>query len=160
MKNFLIVIALSLFAFGNQGCIKDAVNTPCTDESPQDEQAAILAYANAKGYTVTAHPSGMYYQVTNPGSGAIPLDNSRVFIEYTGRLISSDAIFDQQTNSANTGWPLNTLIEGWRVGLPLIAVGGTIRLIIPSSMAYGCRGFGQIPGDAVLFFEIKLVAIQ
>jgi FKBP-type peptidyl-prolyl cis-trans isomerase FkpA len=98
------------------------------------------------------------YQIVDTGTGATPNLNSKVYITYTGTLLNG-SVFDQQSNSALTGWPLNQLIEGWRVGLPLIKVGGEIKLIVPSSMAYGCTGYGGIPANAVLYFDIHLVNV-
>jgi FKBP-type peptidyl-prolyl cis-trans isomerase FkpA len=141
------------------GCIKGS-NTVCTNKSAQSEAAVMEAYAAAQGYSVSSHPSGLYYQVVNPGSGAIPMATSKVFIKYTGRLVSSNAIFDQRTDHTKTGWAMEGLIPGLQIGLPQIAEGGTIRLIVPSELAYGCRGVGSIPGDAPIFFEIELVDVQ
>ena len=127
---------------------------------PCGEKADMLAYASAQGYSMTLHPNGMYYQVVEPGSGAKALSTSKIFVKYTGRLISSNAIFDQQNNQEQTGWVLGSLIPGWQAGIPLIAIGGKLRLIVPSSLAYGCRPYASLPGNAVLFFEIELVRIE
>ena len=160
MKRILIVILVAALVSGTTGCIKGSTATNCTNKTPESEEAAILAYASAHGYTMSRHPSGMYYQVVNPGNGAIALPTSRIFVRYQGRLISSDAIFDEQLNHSLTGWVLETLIPAWQLGVTLIAVGGTVRLIVPSSLAYGCRPYRTLPGNAVLFFEIELVEIQ
>jgi FKBP-type peptidyl-prolyl cis-trans isomerase len=160
MRNNFVIIIFSAFVFIFSGCLKGSNPAPCTNKTPQSEAAAIQAYATAKGYNMSAHSSGLYYQIVDPGAGAVPLPSSKVFVTYIGRLISSDAVFDQQNNSTLTGWVLETLIPGWQFGLPLIAEGGTIRLIVPSALAYGCNGRAVIPGDAVLFFEIELVDVQ
>jgi FKBP-type peptidyl-prolyl cis-trans isomerase FkpA len=160
MKRLFLAILLGTLIVSGAGCVKGTQVTPCTNKTPESEEAAILAYAASKNYNVLRHPSGMYYEVVQPGNGAIPLPTSRVYVTYTGRLISSDAIFDSQTNHTLTGWVLETLIPGWQLGLPIIAVGGKIRLIVPSSLAYGCRPYQTLPGDAVLFFEIDLVDIS
>ena len=160
MKRFLLILILVVLVMGVNGCVKGTTSDPCTNKTPQSEEAAIIAYATAHNYSMTKHPSGMYYQVVHPGNGAIPLPTSRIYVRYTGRLISSDAIFDSQTNPQFTGWVLESLIPGWQLGLPQIAVGGTVRLIVPSSLAYGCNPYLTLPGDAVLFFEIELVEIQ
>jgi FKBP-type peptidyl-prolyl cis-trans isomerase FkpA len=110
-----------------------------------------------------AHSSGMYYEIIDPGSGATPTLSSNVVITYTGTLLDG-TVFDQRTTPNNTAsdppWPLSQLIEGWRVGLPLIHEGGHIKLIVPSSMAYGCTGYGMIPGNAILYFDINLIDVQ
>ncbi|MGC8000340.1 FKBP-type peptidyl-prolyl cis-trans isomerase, partial [Salmonella enterica] len=60
----------------------------------------------------------------------------------------------------NPHWPLNGLIEGWVIGIPLIKEGGSIRLLVPSALAYGCEGRSVIPGNTPLFFEVTLVDVQ
>lgn len=160
MKRVLFFLSFSVAVISFQGCIKGAVSAPCTDKTPASELPEMQAYANTNGYSMSSHSSGMLYQVVNPGSGAIPLSTSKVYVKYTGRLVSSNAIFDQQNNAANTGFTVSQLIPAWQLGLELIAKGGTIRLIVPSSLAYGCNGYGAIPGNSVLFFEIELVDVQ
>lgn len=136
------------------GCKK---NTTCTPKTVASEVATMQSFANANGMTVQTHSSGMLYQIVNPGSGLTPSLTSRVSVRYTGKLMNG-TIFD-----SNTGVPvqflLNQVIAGWQLGLPLIKKGGTIRLIIPSSLAYGCSATGPIPGDSVLYFEIELVDV-
>jgi hypothetical protein len=70
-----------------------------------------------------------------------------------------DACFDQQADSSKTGWILGSLIPGWQIGLPLIHKGGEIKLIVPSSLAYGC-GNGPLPANSILYFDIHLVDVQ
>jgi FKBP-type peptidyl-prolyl cis-trans isomerase FkpA len=137
------------------GCAKQA----CTNVRPENEEAQITTYAAANGLSVTKHSSGLYYQVVNAGTGVSPNLSSKVFITYTGKLLNG-TVFDQNNNSINTGWVLRDLIEGWQIGLPLIKKGGTIKLIVPSALAYGCNGAGSIPSNAVLYFEINLVDVQ
>lgn len=160
MKRILTGFSMIVLVLSITGCIKGSTSTPCTNKTPESEEAAIIAYASSQGFSMARHPSGMYYEVVNPGSGAIALPTSRIFVRYTGRLISSNAVFDQQLNHTLTGWVLETLIPGWQLGVPMIAVGGVIRLVVPSSLAYGCRPYLTLPGNAVLFFEIELVEIQ
>ena len=160
MKTSILVSALFAIVFGMAGCIKDVNNGGCTDKLVTSEAAAMQTYANANGITATAHPNGMLFQVMDPGAGPIPLPTSRVFVKYTGKLVSSNAVFDAQTDPSKTGWVLQTLIPGWQEGLVNIKKGGRIKLIVPSSLAYGCRGYASIPGDAVLFFDIELVDVQ
>jgi FKBP-type peptidyl-prolyl cis-trans isomerase FkpA len=67
-------------------------------------------------------------------------------------------VFDQQTNAIKPAG-LGTLIAGWQIGLPLIQKGGEIKLIVPSSLAYGC-GNGPLPANSILYFDIHLVDVQ
>jgi FKBP-type peptidyl-prolyl cis-trans isomerase FkpA len=152
----IVLIAFSVFAalFAGSGC---KTNTPCKDKTVQSEQAAIINYATTQGISATAHSSGLYYQVTNPGSGPAPTASSLVFIKYTGKLLDG-TIFDSRTTPISSR--LNEMILGFQIGLPLIQKDGTIKLIIPSALAYGCNGFGTVPGNSVLYFEIELTDVQ
>lgn len=137
----------------------------CNPKAPSTEAAQIQSYALSNGINATPHASGLYYEIIDPGSGTTATLNSRIVITYTAKFLNG-TIFDQRQNPNNTAqdgaeapWPLSQLIEGWRVGIPLIQKGGRIRLLIPSAMAYGCNGYGAIPGDAILDFDITLVDI-
>ena len=137
------------------GCIKD---NSCTPKTVASEVATMQNFATTNGITTQTHPSGMLYQIVNPGNGATPNTVSRVSVRYTGKLMNG-TIFE-----SNTGTPvqfiLGQVIPGWQLGLQLIQKGGTIRLIIPSSLAYGCTGAGSILPDSVLYFEVELVDVQ
>jgi FKBP-type peptidyl-prolyl cis-trans isomerase FkpA len=161
MKNKVLSFLLCTVIISMLGCIKGGTASGgCTDKLVTSEAAAIEAYANTNGITASAHSSGIYYQVINPGTGVTATSTSKIFVKYTGRFITNNNIFDEQNNSTLTGWTLGGLIPGWQIGIPLIKEGGTIKLIIPSSLAYGCRGYNTIPGDAVLYFQIELVDVQ
>ena len=155
MKKILIALSFFLALFAGDGCVKDGA---CIDKTVQSEQAAIINYAATQGISATAHSSGLYYQITSPGSGPSPTSGSKVFIKYTGKLLNG-TIFDQQT-TAPVSYSLNGMIQGFQIGLPLIQKGGTIKLIVPSSLGYGCNGFGSVPGSSILYFEIELTDVQ
>jgi FKBP-type peptidyl-prolyl cis-trans isomerase FkpA len=159
MKKEALIFFLTLVIFVIGGCDKLDQEGVCSPKTPQSEQAEILAYASANGINATAHSSGVYYQVINQGSGAVPTTGSRVDVKYTGKLLNG-TVFDSQTNSSMTGWILGNLIPGWQIGIPLIQKGGYIKLIIPSSLCYGCNGSGPIPANSVLYFEIELTDVQ
>jgi FKBP-type peptidyl-prolyl cis-trans isomerase len=56
---------------------------------------------------------------------------------------------------------LKRLIKGWQIGLPLCRVGGAIRLIIPSALAYSIRDRGmKIPPNQVLVFDIEVLGTK
>lgn len=156
MKTFFLVFLSSiLLIFAGLGCIKD---TACKNKTTESEQGAILAYASANTITATAHSSGLYYQIINQGSGATPTLSSKIYVSYTGKL-TNGTTFDSGTTPAG-GWALGGLIPGWQLGIPLIQKGGQIKLIIPSSLGYGCQGYGSIPGNAILYFDITLNDVQ
>ncbi len=137
------------------GCIKD--NT-CQPKTVQSEDAAMQALVATNGMTATRHSSGMYYEIVNPGTGATPTINSSVSVIYVGKL-ADGTVFDQPPNPTPL-YPVNNFITGWQLGLPLIREGGVIKLVIPSSLAYGCTQAGTIPPNSILYFEVGLVDVQ
>ena len=150
------ILALLLVVFTQSGCFKKT--DPCTPVSAQAEESAILNYAATNGISPEKHSSGLYYQIVEEGPGATPNINSTVGITYTGKL-TSHAVFDQQTQTME--WPLNNLIAGWQIGLPLIKEGGEIILLVPSSMAYGCYSpASSIPSNSILVFNVNLVSVR
>ena len=138
------------------GCLK---SSECKPKSVQSEEGAMTAYATTNGLTTTRHSSGIYYQIINPGSGVTPSINSRIFVTYTGKLLDG-TIFDQQSNSSQTGFYLSQVIPGWQISLPLIQKGGQIKFIVPSSLGYGCTAQGPIPANSILYFDVTLVDVQ
>ncbi len=154
MKRLVLILSFCGLLLSITGCLK---NDSCQDKTVQSEQATILAYAAANSITATAHSSGMYYEVANPGSGPTPSLTSQVSVKYTGKFMDG-TVFESRIATPVT-FVLGGVISGWQIGLRLIQKGGTIKLIIPSSLAYGCTGYGGIPGNKVLYFEIELVDV-
>lgn len=155
-KNIILPLAFLLIITGFNACsVKD---TACTDKTIQSEDATMASFAATLGVPFTKHSSGVYYYIASPGSGATPTNTSTVYVKYTGKLLNG-TVFDTQT-TAPVPYTLGGLILGWQVALPLIQKGGVIKIIVPSSLGYGCRGFGAVPGNSITYFEIELTDVQ
>lgn len=153
MRGLLLGFIASFLMLGNLGCLKD---TTCSAKSVSSEVPAIEDYILSHGINATADPSGLYYEIINPGSGISPTATSSVSATYTGQLLNG-TVFDSSATPIQ--FYLNGVIYGWQIGLQLLKKGGTIKLIVPSSLAYGCQGRGSIPPNAVLYFEVTLVDV-
>jgi FKBP-type peptidyl-prolyl cis-trans isomerase FkpA len=157
MRKLSAIITLLFCAVLMNGCLKSEKG--CETQSPSAEEPQLVNYASANGITATKHSSGIYYEIISAGSGTAPNLSSRVFVTYTGKL-TDGTVFEKVDTPVN--FILGGLIEGWKIGIPLIKKGGRIKLIIPSSLAYSCPGqpSAGIPSNAVLFFDITLVDVQ
>jgi FKBP-type peptidyl-prolyl cis-trans isomerase FkpA len=158
MKTFFLVLLTWVISFSQISCLKSNSSPSCTPATVASEEPTILAYAANNGIFGTHHSSGLYYEIISAGSGATPSVNSKVFVTYTGKLLDG-RVFDQQADSSKTGWVLGSLIPGWQIGLPLIQKGGEIKLLIPSSLAYGCDD-SRLPANSILYFDVHLADVQ
>ncbi len=155
MRRILSFFTIISVAVALSGCVK---NTSCKAKTVESEDAQMLAYASSIGMTPTRHSSGMYYQILNQGSGPAPTYSSLLYVRYTGKLLDG-TVFDSATTTP-ISFNLGGVILGWQIGLSLLQKGGVIRLIIPSSLGYGCRENGPIPGNSILYFDVELVDVQ
>lgn len=97
---------------------------------------------------------GLYYIITQEGSGASPDYFSTVSVKYAGYLLDGTR-FDY--SDVVVTFSLQGVIPGWTFGVPLMRPGGKARFFIPSGLGYGPTGSGTIPENAVLIFDITLV---
>ena len=105
--------------------------------------------------------SGIKYQILLNGTGAKPTLNDQVETHYHGTLLDG-TVFDSSIDRGETvSFPVSGVIPGWTEALQLMSVGSKWKLIIPSELAYGERGAGQmIPPNSDLIFIVELVSIK
>lgn len=109
---------------------------------------------------VTTTESGLQYEVITEGEGPMPTEESTVAVLYEGTLLDG-TVFDGNFDTQDTiSFPLNGVIQGWTEGLQLMTVGSTYRFFIPSTLAYGPRDSGPIPGNSTLIFKVQLLGIE
>lgn len=116
---------------------------------------------NKKQENVVELPSGLQYEIITKGEGATPTDTDTVECHYHGTLIDG-TVFD---SSVQRGQPavfgVTQVIKGWVEALQLMPVGSKWRLFVPSDMAYGEQGAGDIiQPNTTLVFEVELLSIQ
>lgn len=106
--------------------------------------------------------SGLQYEEQKVGDGPSPTKGKKVTVHYTGWLTDGTK-FD---SSVDRGSPFDftlgvgQVIKGWDEGVATMKVGGKRRLVIPSDLAYGPKGYpGVIPGGATLVFDVELLGV-
>jgi FKBP-type peptidyl-prolyl cis-trans isomerase FkpA len=152
-RNVLLAFLVAPLLFAACG----KTDTECVPATVASEKAAMVAYCTANNITYTEHASGILYEVMAPGLSTQPTLTSTVSTVYTGKLLNGTQ-FDASANPVS--FLLSGVIKGWQIGIPLIKKGGRIKLVIPSSLAYGCNGSGSIPANSPLYFEVSLTDVR
>ncbi|MBO5298119.1 MAG: FKBP-type peptidyl-prolyl cis-trans isomerase [Candidatus Homeothermus sp.] len=116
---------------------------------------------NGKRVEVNVTPSGLQYEVLQEGTGKQPVASDNVTVHYTGKLIDG-TVFD---SSVERGVPatfgVTQVIPGWVEALQLMKEGAKWRLFIPSQLAYGPQGAGNIIGpNSTLIFDVELIKVN
>jgi FKBP-type peptidyl-prolyl cis-trans isomerase FklB len=125
----------------------------------EKEAGAAFMAENKTKEGVIELPNGIQYQVLKEADGPKPSLNSMVKAHYRGALLSGIEFDSSFKRNQPFTARLTQLIKGWQEVLPLMPVGSTWRLWIPSNLAYGDNGTGGIPGGATLIFDIELLEI-
>ncbi len=109
---------------------------------------------------VQALRAGVLYKVLEAGDGKTQvMPRSIVTCHYKGSLLSGKIFDNTFARSCPEAFRVNELINGFQIALLNMHVGDHWLVYIPSSMGYGPKGAGSIPGNSTLIFEIKLIAI-
>jgi FKBP-type peptidyl-prolyl cis-trans isomerase len=169
-----VALAVSDVMAGNPSRLSDAEKRSTVEQVQQESQerqrtahaknkAAGEAYLaeNAKKEGVTTTASGLQFKQLVAGNGAKPTTSDRVKVHYHGTLIDGTVFDSSYQRGEPIVFPVTGVIAGWVEGLQLMNVGSKFELTIPSNLAYGANGSGQVIGpDATLIFEVELFAIE
>lgn len=121
-------------------------------------QSFLEKAAQEKGAKKTA--SGMIYKEITPGTGPQPQKTDKVKVHYHGTLMDGTVFDSSKERGQPATFPLNGVIPCWTEGLQMMKVGGKSKLVCPSDIAYGDRGFPpKIKPGAALVFEVELLEI-
>lgn len=124
------------------------------------EDAIIQSYLSRNSLTgFTKSEDGIWYKISEQGTGAAVSLDSTYTINYTGRLLNGTVFESNNDVKAVIGG----YIPSWQKIAPLLKVGGSVRFVSPSSFSYGLTGqqpsnVGEtgIPAFAPLDFDVKI----
>lgn len=147
----------------------------------QYDDSQIQSYIKSNGITgmqkdtVGNDTSGIYYKIIQPGSGAALTYSDKVSFVFTlhsfdGKYSSTDTITNQYL-----GYVGHITGSGLPVGLEIAIIndlkysGGSMRILIPSYLAYGVNGYGtgsinnagtHIAGNQCLDYYVHIIDKQ
>ncbi len=115
---------------------------------------------NKKEKGVIVHPSGFQYKILRDAKGEKPTATDKVSCHYKGTLLDGTKFDSSYDRGAPTTFPLNRVIKGWTLGIPLMPVGSKFIFWIPGKLAYGMTPpTPKIGPMDMLVFEVELVSI-
>jgi FKBP-type peptidyl-prolyl cis-trans isomerase len=108
-------------------------------------------------------PSGLTYLITKKGMGRQPKKGETVVVHYTGMLTNGVKFDSSHDRNEPIAFKLGAgrVIKGWDEGFSNLKVGDHAILVIPSDLAYGSKGAGDvIPPDSKLIFVVEVVDVK
>ena len=130
-----------------------------TDKFKKEGKDYLEKFVSKEGGQKTK--SGIGYKVLKPGTGAKPKASDTVEVHYHGTLIDGKVFDSSVDRKKKISFPLNRVIKCWTEGMQLVGIGGKIRLVCPSELAYGDQGAPpKIPGGSTLIFDVELFSIK
>jgi FKBP-type peptidyl-prolyl cis-trans isomerase FkpA len=132
------------------------------------EEKEIVTYLEKNKLKYKKTDEGLYYVITKQGTGPFPKQGSKPVLNYEGYFFLDNKKFDSNTDSTfgHTNpfeFTLGTgmVINGWEQGVPFLNAGSKAIFIIPSRIAYGERGFGElVKPNTVLRYEVELISFK
>ena len=135
-------------------------NPQTLDERQENE---IIDYIIDKDLSPTRSVTGLYYQITQEGTGERIRPGDQLEVHYTGRFLDGKVFDSSVERGAPLRFKLGTtgLIQGWLEGLRYMNQGSKMTLVVPSRLAYQGQGFSTMIGpDTPLTFEMEILKVN
>ena len=131
-------------------------NVDSTEQFSIDKN--IIESAIASGITdVAQNIEGVYYKIINAGTGEHFTVNDSITAKYQLRIFGTSEVISGSETETYT-FLLKGLIKAWQLAVPLIQIGGKIKLVIPSGLAYSIRTRApKIPPNSILEFYVEVL---
>ena len=113
-------------------------------------------------YAAFKSGSDVHYFDYQPGNGSEAKAGQQLVVNYRGWLADGRKFDDSYAKGQPFVFTIgqHKVITGFEVGALGMKVGGRRRVVIPPSGGYGAAGKDSVPPDALLVFDIELVAVQ
>jgi FKBP-type peptidyl-prolyl cis-trans isomerase len=134
-------------------------DNPTTQD--QIDENALIEYAVTNDLDVKKTASGLYYVLEQEGDGLVMVQGQPFKAHYSGYFLDGK-IFD---SSYQRGTPIaasiGSMIPAWNEALTTFKIGSKMKLLIPSKLAYGARGFpGFVPPNSPLVFDMHILPVD
>ncbi len=128
-------------------------------EKNKKEGEAFLTENKVREGIVTL-ASGLQYKILKAGEGKKPTLEDTVEAHYRGTFLDGKEFDSSFRRGKPAAFAVKRVIAGWKEALPLMSEGSKWQLFIPSELAYGTRGNGDVGPNSVLIFEVELLSVK
>ncbi len=138
----ILTLLLMMIAVSLQGCHILRV------EEPEPEQRTTS--------------SGLAYTMITAGEGPNPGPGDVVTLHYTGKL-ADGTVFDsshEDDEPVHITLGEDEVIPGLEEAVKLLREGAKATVVIPPDLAYGEEGYGPVPGNETISFELELLHVR
>lgn len=142
--------------------VKEDKNAPYVEGNKnimRRENEEMQMFIARYGWQMQRTPTGLYIEVLGPGKGELFKEGDRVAMEYRTFLLSGEQVYSSDSNGVKV-FMVNRSeeIDALHEAVQLLRPGAKARLVIPSYLAYGVAGDGDmIQGLQPIVMEIRIL---
>jgi FKBP-type peptidyl-prolyl cis-trans isomerase FkpA len=103
--------------------------------------------------------SGLVFLSLKEGTGAGPAATDKVKVNYRGMFIDGKEFENSYRRGQPNEFAMNKVMPCLAEGVAMMKAGGKARLVCPPDLAYGERGYGPVPANATLVYEVELLDV-
>lgn len=148
------------------------------DEQLETDKGIIKSYLAENNLEAEETEDGIFIVRKKKGNGPKAEAGQRATVDYVVRLLDGTYIDTSHKKIAEESGIYNArrepykpysftvgrreVVQGWDLGVPKVAKGGSATLFVPSGLAYGPnpRPGSPIPANAILMFDIEVVDVK
>jgi len=125
------------------------------------ELTDITAYLQKNNLTaVKPDADSIFYLQTAKGTGPQVKDGDSLTVKYSGTFLDGK-VFDPGSQPFKVVYSKSSpVIQGWISVLGKMNGGDKVKVLIPSKMGYGSRGYGPILPYTPLLFDMELIGLK
>jgi FKBP-type peptidyl-prolyl cis-trans isomerase len=141
----------------------EAENQARNREQEEQELVKLQQYVQNNNITVQPSATGVYYMESKKGSGKAPVTDQYATVHFTVSLLDGMKLFSTVERGEPIDFKVGSKFEnpGFQEAVGKMKEGGKATAIVPSSMAFGAQGAGNIvPPFSTLYYELELVKVM
>ncbi|HEX5003110.1 MAG TPA: FKBP-type peptidyl-prolyl cis-trans isomerase [Bacteroidia bacterium] len=141
--------------------VADSLSLALDVQLRSEEFDRIDMFLKKEDMDVTPTKNGVYIKTLKAGKGIFAATGDSVYVLYKGMTLDG-TVFDEASDPAKPLKIVNGIgmvIPGWDEAIPYLALGSKSKIVVPSDLAYGAKGYGGIPGYTTLVFDMEILKI-